>query len=97
MFGEGYYASAFALVGHGQMHAWWGTYGISATVGAGPIFASRKRTSGWDGLLAGLVVEASPVRLRFDAFEPSLDVGFLYAVGNDYPAPYVLPSLTYHL
>jgi hypothetical protein len=33
-------------------------------------------------------------RLRFDRLEPSLDIGVLYAIGNDYPAPFAMLGLT---
>ena len=93
-YGSGQYSSAFAVLAEGHMLVWWDTFGISAALGVGPIFASKKSSSGWDGILPGVMLAASPVRFRFGAIEPSLDVGILYPPGNDYPAPFVMPFVT---
>lgn len=93
-YGESRYSSAVVFTPEAHVYRWWGAFGIGIAGGVGLIVASRKGTSGWDGALAGVMTTASPVRLRFGPIEPSLDVGILYAVGESYVAPFVMPSLT---
>jgi hypothetical protein len=92
-FGDGKYSTAVSIMPEVGVVRWWNTFGLGATGGIGPIIASPKLSGGWDGVLLGLLVSAS-VRLRFGKIEPSLDIGVLYAVANDYPAPFALLSLT---
>jgi hypothetical protein len=97
-FGDTKYSTMIAGIGEIHTVRWLGpTFGVSAGVGAGTLYASRKNennTSAWDGLLGSLFLVASPVRLRFGRIETSLDVGFLYAIQKDYPAPFGLLSVT---
>lgn len=95
-FGESKYSSAFAFLPQVHMHYWWNHFGVGIASGAGLIVASRKKSGGWDGGLVGLLMVASPARVRFGAVEGALDVGILYAVAQSHPAPFVMPSMRAH-
>jgi len=95
-FGESKYSSAFAFLPQVHIHYWWDHFGVGIASGAGLIVASRKTSGGWDGALVGLLMVASPARVRFGAVEGALDAGILYAVGQSHPAPFVMPSMRAH-
>lgn len=95
-YGESRYSRALTLMPEGHVLHWWGSYGLGLAVGLGAVVASKKTPSGWDGVHAGGMVTASPVRLRFERVEVSVDLGAVLALGeDDLVAPFLMPAVTY--
>jgi hypothetical protein len=92
-YGDSRYASAVSLLAELVTIRWFGAFGAGLTTAGGVVFASRKGTTGWDGTLPGALVSGS-ARIRAGSIEPSIDLGILWAIGEDHPAPFVLLGAT---